>query len=310
MPTDKIDDRAALDAQYNLRAAVPEHPHFFARWARDSAATRERLRCRPDLGYGRSEAERLNFFPAPGRRTRAPLLAFVHGGYWQALDARDFDFLAPAYTDYDIAYASLNYGLAPSVELDEIIAHCRAALAWLWRQADRLGLDRDRFYLAGHSAGGHLSVMMMLTDWPAFDAELPADLVKGGCAVSGVFDLEPVRHTYLNDALGLDEDTARRLSPIRLLDGRADPGPLILAVGERETEAFRRQQADFAAAWRGRGFGCDIVALPDRHHFSAVDALGEPGHPLAAAVRAMLATGPQGTARAAVADGIEKLEAT
>ncbi len=137
-----------------------------------------------------------------------------------------------------------------------------------------------------------MCVMMMLTDWPALDPELPADLVKGGCAVSGVFDLEPVRHTYLNDTLGLDEAAARRLSPIRLLDGRADPGPLILAVGERETEAFRRQQADFAAAWRRRGFGCDIVALPDRHHFSAVDALGEPGHPLAAAVRAMLATGP------------------
>ena len=290
MPTDRFDDRVALDAQYNLRAAVPEHPQYLARWARDSAAVRERLACRPDLRYGRSEAERLNFFPAPGNR--APLLAFVHGGYWQALDARDFDYLAPAYADYGIAYASLNYGLAPSVELDRIVTHCRAALAWLWRQADRFGLDRDRFYLAGHSAGGHLAVMMMLTDWPAFDPELPADLVKGGCAVSGVFDLEPVRHTYLNDVLGLDTAAAGRLSPIRLLDDRADPGPLILAVGDAETEAFRRQQADFAAAWRGRGFGCQIVALPDRHHFSAVDALGEPGHPLAAAVRAMPATGP------------------
>ncbi len=292
MPTNRSDDRAALDAQYNLRAAVPEHTHFFARWARDSATARERLTCHPDLRYGRSEAERLSFFPPPGNRAPAPLLAFVHGGYWQALDAHDFDYLAPAYVDYDIAYASLNYGLAPAVELDEIVAHCRAALAWLWRQADRLGLDRRRFTLAGHSAGGHLTAMLMLTDWPAFDPELPADLVKGGCAVIGVFDLEPVRHTYLNDVLGLDAAAVGRLSPIRLLDGRGDPGPLILAVGDAETEAFRRQQADFAAAWRGRGFDCKIVALPDRHHFSAVDALGEPGHPLAAAVRAMPATGP------------------
>lgn len=287
MSTDATHDRAALDAQYNLRAAVPEHPRYFARWARDSAAARERLSCRPDLRYGPSEAERLDFFPAPGNR--APLLAFVHGGYWQALDARDFDYLAPAYADDDVAYASLNYGLAPAVELDQIVAHCRAALAWLWRRAGRLGLDRDRFYLAGHSAGGHLTVMLLLTDWPAVGPDLPVDLVKGGCAVSGVFDLEPVRHTYVNDVLGLDAAAARRLSPIRLLDDRRDPGRLILAVGDDETEAFRRQQADFAAAWRARGFQCDIVALPDRHHFSAVDALGEPDHPLAAAVRAMLA---------------------
>jgi len=298
VPPTKLDDRAALDGQYNQRALVPEHPRYFARWARDSAATRERLRCRPDLRYGRSEAERLDFFPAPGDRTRAPLLAFIHGGYWQALDARDFDYLAPAYTDHGIAYASLNYGLAPSVAVEEIVTHCRAALAWLWRQADRLGLDRGRFYVAGHSAGGHLSAMMMLTDWPTIDPELPTDLVKGGCAVSGMFDLEPVRRTYLNDALGLDQATARRLSPIRLLDDRADPGPLILAVGDDETEAFRRQLSDFAAAWQARGFRCDVVALPDRNHFSAVDALGEPGHPLAAAVRA------------AIADGIENLDAT
>ncbi len=288
MPSDDFSDRAALDAQYNLRAAVPEHPSFLARWARDSAAARQSLSCRPDLRYGPSEAERLDFFPAPGGGPRAPLLAFVHGGYWQFIDARDFSYLAPVYTDAEVAFASLNYGLAPAVSVDEIVVQCRRALAWLWRQADALGLDRDRFYVAGHSAGGHLAVMMMLTAWPAVDPDLPADLVKGGCAVSGVFDLEPVRHTYLNEGLGLDQAAARRLSPIHQLDQAGAPGRLILAVGDDETDAFRRQQADFAAAWQAHGLICDIVALPGCHHFSAVDAFGDPAHRLSAKMRAML----------------------
>jgi arylformamidase len=281
-------ERARLDAQYNLRALVPEHPRFFERWARDSAATRRQLACRADVRYGASEAERLDFFPAAANGAPSPLLAFIHGGYWRSLDARDFDYLAPPFVGAGIAFASLNYGLAPAVSVADIVRQCRAALAWLWRNAAELAVDGERIYVAGHSAGGHLTAMMALTDWFAVDPGLPTDFVKGGCAVSGLYDLDPIRRCYLNDDLGLDAASARRLSPLSLLDRKRPPAPLILAVGSEETAAFLRQQDAFAAAWRAHGFDCHVVELPGCNHFSAIDALGDADHRLNAAVRAML----------------------
>ncbi len=282
-------DRAALDAQYNLRAAVPAHPTYFERWARDSAAARRDPACRPDLSYGPSDAERLDLFPVRRAAGPSPLLLFVHGGYWRSLDARDFGFLAPAFTDAGIAYASLNYGLAPDVTVQEIVRQCRAALVWLWQAADALEIDRERLYVAGHSAGGHLAALLLLTDWAGRAPGLPAGLVRGACAVSGVFDLEPMRLCYLNDSLGLDAATVRALSPMHVLADADAAGPLILAVGGDETDEFLRQQADFAAAWRTRGFACEVVDLPGDHHFSAVEALARADHPLCKSVKVMIA---------------------
>lgn len=269
-------NRAEIDHQFNLRARWPDHPAYFDRWARESAQTRARLDCRLDLAYGPSPGCRLDFFPAPG--ARPPLLAFIHGGYWQSLDKSDFSALAPAFIEAGIAFASLNYDLAPGARLGEIVAQTGRALAWLHGEAAELGFDPGRLFLAGHSAGGQLAVMAA--------AGQDAGRIKGICSISGVYDLRPLRFSYHQDALNLTEEEAETLSPVLRVPAQA--GPLICAVGAEETEAFLRQQDDLVEAWRAGGLNVRTVDLPGRQHFSAVDALGEKDHALFQAVQAMI----------------------
>jgi arylformamidase len=274
-------DQAALDAQYNLRRAVPAHPAYFARWAAESAQVRARTRCRLGIAYGAGANATLDLFPADA--AAAPLLVFIHGGFWQAMDKSDFSFVAPAYLAAGIAVAVVGYTLAPATDMDGIVAQIRAAVVFLARQGAALGIDPRRIFLAGHSAGGHLTAMAMLTDWSSLG--LGRDPLRGGCAISGVFDLEPIRLSYLNAVIGLDAITAARNSPLRLLAGAAPPaGPLILAVGGRETDEFRRQQAIFAASYSARFRAPAIIAQPDDDHFSIMDRFGERDSPLCGAL--------------------------
>ena len=274
-------DRAEIDRQLNLRARWPDHPAYMAQWAAGSAAARQHLNGHLDIAYGDDGGEKLDLFlpksllPESGP-ARPPLLVFIHGGYWQGLDKADFSYLAPAFLDAGIAFASLNYDLAPRVTVAEIVAQIRRAFPWLVRHAETHGFDGERIFVAGHSAGGHLAVMALLT---------VTESIRGACSVSGVYELEPLRQSYHQEVLKLDDATVRTMSPARLLPERA--APLILAVGSDETEEFQRQQEELAAAWQARGLPVRVVDLPGRHHFSAVDALGEVGHPLFAAVREM-----------------------
>lgn len=293
-------DRDEIDRQLNLRARWPEHGEYFERWARDSTAARAQLDARLDLAYGATEGQTLDLFPAALSPTGAgsepaPLLAFIHGGYWQSLDKGDFSYLAPAFVEAGIAFASLNYDLAPKVGVGEIVGQIRSALVWLAGHGPAHGIDPARIFVAGHSAGGQLAVMALVTDWPAFagaagkaggEDAVPADLVKGACTVSGVYELEPLRLSYHQEVLGLDPETVRTMSPLRRLPERA--GPLVCAVGSEETAEFLIQQDELVAAWRGRGLAVRVVELPGRHHFSAVDALGDAAHPLFEATRALV----------------------
>lgn len=278
-------DQAALDRELNLRARWPEHPQFFERWARDSAAVRESHPCRLDLAYGATPVERLDLFPAPGAAP-APLLAFVHGGYWQALDKSDYSYMAPAFTEAGTAFASLNYGLAPDTKIGTMIDQVRRALAWLHRNAAEQGIDPARIVVAGHSAGGHLAAMALSTDWPALDPALPAALLAGGCSISGVYDLEAVRLSYHNKILHIAAAEAAPWSPLHCLPAVAPP--LLLAVGSQETSEFLRQHAEYAAAWQARGLALREVDMEGLHHFTAVDALADREHALYSAVQHML----------------------
>ncbi|MDH3596385.1 MAG: alpha/beta hydrolase [Rhodospirillales bacterium] len=284
-------DQAELDGQLNLRARWPEHEEYFARWAEDSAEVRRQLGDHVDLAYGPSAGQKLDLF-LPEGAAGSPLLAFIHGGYWQSLDKSDFSYLAPPYLEKGIAFASLNYDLAPQVGVAEILRQVRCALAWLYRNAADYGVDPGRIYLAGHSAGGHLSAMALATDWqadPAVGPGLPGDLVKGGCSVSGVYDMEPIRLSYHQAVLDLDAETAARMTPLHHLPPRAVP--LILAVGSEETDEFHRQQGEYLAAWQTAGLTATVVELPGRNHFTAVDALGEHDHSLFAATSNLMLTG-------------------
>jgi arylformamidase len=275
-------DQAGLDAQYNLRAAVADHPAYFARWAETSRTVRERHSGRLDLAYGPGPKETLDFFPASASAP-APLLVFIHGGFWQAMDKSDFSFIAPEFLAAGISVAVINYALAPSVGMDEIVAQSRAALLWLVRNAGSLGIDIGRIAVSGHSAGGHLAAMMLLTDWAALGI---ADPVSVACAISGIFDLEPLRLSFHNRALALDPASVARNSPARALtvNTRRPGGALILSVGGAETAEFLRQQAEFAALCETAGIGCEVAPQNEEHHFSIMDRLSDRRSPLHRAI--------------------------
>jgi arylformamidase len=263
------------EREYNARASIPEHPQIFARWAEQSAAVRRLRACVTDLNYGETAAEKLDLFPAS--RDGAPLLVFIHGGYWRSLDKSDFSWVAPPFTNHGVSVALLNYGLAPKTPMEEIVRQMLRAHAWLYRNGDRLGFDPSRIYVSGHSAGGHLTAMMMAALWPAYAPDLPADLVKGGLAVSGIYDLEPLLHApFVNVDLKLTTPRARRLSPVRLPP--ATDRPLYTAVGGLESSEFKRQTKLIGKAWP-RNVARDIP-MPNLHHLNVIDEVANPASPL------------------------------
>jgi len=263
------------EREYNARASIPEHPQIFARWAERAAATRRLRACLLDLQYGESTGERLDLFPA--RHDGAPLLVFIHGGYWRALDKSDFSWIAPPFVNHDVSVALLNYGLAPHTPLEEIVRQMLRAHAWLYRNADQYGYDPARMHVCGHSAGGHLTAMMLAALWPVFAPDLPADLIKSGLAISGLFDLEPLIYApFVNADLQLDQARAHKLSPARM------PAPasarLLTSVGEQESGEFHRQARVIAKAWRANF----VRAVPARgsNHLTVCDELANPGSAL------------------------------
>jgi arylformamidase len=271
-------DVERMEREYNARAAIPDHPQIFARWAEQGAQVRRRRAGLIDMPYGDDDGERLDFFPTVHRTS--PLLVFIHGGYWRSLDKSDFSWIAPPFLDAGVAVAFLNYGLAPRVAMEDIVRQQLKAIAWLHARAEELGFDRQRIVVGGHSAGGHLTAMLMAALWPAVDPALPADLVKGGLAISGLYDLEPlVPLPFINADLRLDAAAARRLSPVHL--PAATLAPLVTAVGALESGEFKRQTQLMRAAWP-RNARADIEA-GGANHLTVCDVLADPGSALFAA---------------------------
>jgi arylformamidase len=280
-------DAAFYSREYNNRELFPDHPRHFARWAEDSARARGTMTCYLDRAYGPSPAETLDIFPA--RKGDGSALVFIHGGYWRSLDKRDFSYLAPAWVDAGVSLVVVNYGLCPAVSIERIVQQMLAASAWLYRHAGDYGMDEDRLFVSGHSAGGHLAAMMLAALWPAYDRSLPKDLYKGALAVSGVYDLRPlVQVGWVNGDLRLDEATAHKLSPAFL--PAATRAPLALAVGGLESSEFKRQNALLAQRWKA--VLASDVPMPGKDHFTIVDGLAERASPLFAATRRMMGLEP------------------
>jgi arylformamidase len=219
-----------------------------------------------DLRYGPQADELLDLFPVPGR-SDAPLFVFIHGGYWRALGKEDSVFMARNFTERGIAVAVINYQLAPAARLSEIVAQCRRSLAWLYTHGRSHGVDVNRIVVAGSSAGGHLGAMLLAGDWQA-DFGMPADIVKGAILVSGLYDLAPVQQTTPNEWLSLSAAEAASLSPQHLL-----PAPstrLCVATAETDTDEFKRQSLDYAAACRQQGCAVQCLDVSRRNHFDVI----------------------------------------
>jgi arylformamidase len=257
--------------QYNPRAAVPNFQEVFDRWDERSAVALATLTGHRDVAYGPHPLQRLDVWPARGA-PRAGLM-FIHGGYWRSLDKLPFTFIAPAFNEAGVTVFNINYALSPSVSLEEIVRQVLQASAWTWRNAPAYGVPRDRLFVAGHSAGGHLTAMMMAALWPSLAPDLPAKLFQAALTISGVHDLRPiVRCEFLRADVHLDLATARRLSPV--LMPPATDAPVYTSLGGNETEAFHEQTRLIASEWPGV-FAGDI-AMPGDDHFTVIEGLGDP----------------------------------
>ena len=262
-------DRQTLDAAYNNSAAVADSELYLADWLRRSEALRARIPDHLDLAYGDAPRARLDFFAA--NRTGAPTLLFFHGGYWQRNAKDGFSFIAEGPLAHGFNVAVAGYTLAPESRMDGIVQEARAALHWLYEHITTLGGDPARLYVGGWSAGGHLTAMLM--DEP---------LVAGGLAISGLFDLEPIRLSYLNDKLGLDAEQARRNSPLLNLPARA--AKFIIAYGSDELPELKRQSREFGAAWTAHGLPGEMIEVADCNHYAVLEQLAQPDGLLAKAL--------------------------
>lgn len=267
-----------LDAAYNARATTPNVAEILAEYRARTDAAKAALAWSAHR-YGPGQAERLDLYPARHAAGPAPVLLFIHGGYWRALDSADSGSMAPGFTGAGAVVVSVNYTLAPLATLDAIVAECRRALGWVAANAAAHGGDPARIHVAGSSAGGHLAAMLAV---PGIG--LPP--VAGLTLLSGLFDLTPLPRTHINDWMRLDAAAARRNSPALLpLPSGLD---VVLAHGDTETPAFRRQTTDFAAALAPGNRVRIVPPRPGSNHFDLLFDFGEPGNPLFEATRAAM----------------------
>ena len=269
-------DPAWLDSMYNNRELVSDSADYRQRWGVDSTEATRTQMCELDIRYGGGPGEHLDVFATD--QADAPVLFFIHGGYWRAMDKKDHSFIAPVFTRQGVCVVVPNYALAPTVTVPEITMQMVQALAWTWRNVAAHGGNPARITVAGHSAGGHLAAMMLACLWPVYGKDLPADLVKNALSISGLHDLDPIMRTpFLQPDLQLTQQQVRQASPALL------PAPLqgtLAAVsGAQESEEFHRQMQLIRDAW-GRKTVSVCETLPGLNHFSVLDALVEPDHRL------------------------------
>lgn len=258
-----------LEAEYNNRARVPEHPEIFARWERDGAAYRAAAKdAEIDLKYGPSPRQTIDYFPAKDDDAQTPLALFIHGGWWRSLDPKLFSQTAAGPNAHGVSVAVAGYDFCPQVPIATIIEQMRSACLFLWRK------HRKRIFIYGHSAGGHLAACMLAQHWNVAASDAPDDLVPAAYAISGVFDLAPLARISVNEDLRLDDAEARRVSP---LHWKVPPHrTLDCVVGGIESSEFLRQSRDMADGWGARGVATRYEEIPGANHFTVIDPLSDP----------------------------------
>jgi arylformamidase len=261
---------AAVDyeVEYNNRARVPEHPALIAGWARDAADYRERHPPR-SIAYGPGARHRIDFFAGAGND---PVVMFIHGGYWQALDGAHFSHLAAGLNAHGVSVAIPSYDLCPAVRVEQIIEQMRMAARALAR------LQRP-LLVSGHSAGGHLAACLIATDW-ASSGLMPSPDIIAAYAISGLFELAPLLDTSVNMALQLDQAAAHAASP--LLWRPPSRGSLDAVVGGAESAEYFRQSRSMVERWGAAGLATRFGVVPDANHFTVIAPLADPGSAMVA----------------------------
>nr|AGU10158.1 alpha/beta hydrolase fold [uncultured organism] len=263
-------DQQQLDDQYNTRLRVPWYADYLNRWELSSRQANLQHAHVSDLAYGEDPLERLDVFPAP--RPDAPVLVFIHGGYWHLLDKSMFDFLATFFVKKNVTTVVVNYPLAPAASLDQMVQSCDLALAWVELNIGTYNGDPKRIFVAGHSAGGQLAAMLLTQD--------AGIRIKGVLALSGIFRLEPVFLSYVNGAVQMNKETAVRNSPVLLRP--VNTCPALVVAGQEESEEFQAQSKELFDCWKGYG-QVKHLTISGRNHYSILDALVEEGSELALA---------------------------
>ncbi|MGH1480328.1 MAG: alpha/beta hydrolase [Geminicoccales bacterium] len=275
-----------LEKQYNLRAGRPDYDvTVIPDWTIRSEQARKRLSGKIDVRYGDGEKQKLDLFTSGD--PAAPLIVYFHGGYWQRGDKSIYSFLAVPFTEHGVNVAIIGYDLCPSVTITQISEEAREALAYLWNNAAELGINRERITVMGHSAGGHITEMMMGTDWPVYGADLPKTLIQSGIPISPLSLLEPVRLTSLNDNVRMDAEEAAAESPM-LNHPPATDAPQLLVVGGRETAEFHRQALMYQDAFATDQRKIDLYVVPDVDHFDEINVLVDPEREFFKKIMAML----------------------
>jgi arylformamidase len=259
---------AEREQEYSPSSCVAAIEPFLDAYVARSREAETRFRCQKNLRWGERPDETFDYFPAAS--VGAPLLVYIHGGYWQEHSKDESLFAAPDCLANGIAFAAIDYTLAPRATLGTIVEQCRRAIASLYRQAAMLGFDARRIFVSGNSAGAHLAAMLLVAGWQATYG-LADDAVAGGVLLSGIYDIEPLMGTYIDAALHLTAEDAATLSPQRLKLER--PVKTIVAWGENETAEFKRQSRAFASALAGSGFPVSAFEVAGANHFDIVFGL-------------------------------------
>jgi arylformamidase len=267
----EFDTQAQIDAQYNPSVHLQDPAAPGKHYAAQSELARQSLRCMLDVPYGATLAETLDIFPAD--KPNAPAFVFIHGGYWRALSSKDFSCVALGLQQRGITTVVVNYALCPRVTIDEITRQVRAAIAWTYHHIADHGGDPNRIALGGHSAGAHLTAMCLQTRW-ADDYGMPKDPLAAAVLVSGIYDIAPLRYSYLQPMIQLDDGVIRRQSPMFAV--RTCRTPIWINWGSEETTEFARQAGSFHAEWLRAGNAGDLSALPDADHYVGIHGFEQP----------------------------------
>ena len=277
-------DQDQLDMQYNNRERVINHIDIMDSLAKRGTIYANSITSHKDIAFGEDPDEVLDVYPATNGDPNAPVMIYFHGGFWYSRHKDDFRFIASGFNDAGATVVVVNYGLIPKIDMAELVRQCQASVAWVYKNIADHGGDPNKLFITGHSAGGHITGMMLTTDWDKWGVDGAA--IKGALAISGIYDLEPIRLTFMNPTLAFTEDTVAKFSPIHL--SPTITPKFVVTVGGAETDEFIRHSEEICDVWAAAGVECSLDVISDLNHFTVLSDLTSEGGTLNSHMRTLM----------------------